>query len=222
MKKRQIFIELTSLLDVILIMLFMLLMQARTQTDAAITETEELRISMEEMAAEVSEIRQQNASFQDTYDSLQAGYDSLQQEYGTLQENYGILQAGYGSLQNSYGLLERQIIADNLVIDNCLVITVSICDDSSISVEVTGRQTEKIPYDWDDETYAMNSLQTGIGNLIRQSGYETVFFVFQYDRSRIYAKEYDLICSCVGSIKRTAAENGKWLNYIETDISSAA
>ena len=48
MKRREIFIELTSLLDVILIMLFILLTQARTRTAQALdTAAAPITVSLE-------------------------------------------------------------------------------------------------------------------------------------------------------------------------------
>lgn len=203
MKKRQIFIELTSLLDVILIMLFMILMQARTQTNSAMAEAEEIKASVEE-------IKQEMADAQLKYE----------QEISDAQFRYEEVSNEYASLQNSYGILERQIITDNLVIDNSLVITVSIEADESIRMETTGKQPISIPYDWNDETYADNSLKAEAISRIQQSSDETVFYVFQYDRSKIYEKEYHLICNSVERIKQIAKENGKWVNYIEIDVNS--
>ncbi|MDO5445510.1 MAG: hypothetical protein Q4F31_07810 [Eubacteriales bacterium] len=203
MKKRQIFIELTSLLDVILIMLFMILMQARTQTNSAMAEAEEVKASVDAIKQELTD--------------AQLKYE---QELSEVQLKYEEVNNEYASLQNSYGILERQIITDNLVIDNSLVITVSIEADGSIRMETTGKQPVSIPYDWNDETYAENSLKAEANNRIQQSSEETVFYIFQYDRSKIYEKEYNLICNSVERIKQSAKEYGKWVNYIEIDVSS--
>ena len=203
MKKRQIFIELTSLLDVILIMLFMILMQARTQTRSAMEEAAEVKASVEG-------IRQEMADAQLKYE----------QEISETQQKYETVSSEYTALQNSYGVLERQIITDNLVLDNSLVITVSIGQDNSILMETTGKQPGRIPYDWNDETYAENRMKAEVNDRIQQSRDETVFYVFQYDRSKIYEKEYNLICNSVERIKQTAKEYGKWVNYIEIDVNS--
>ena len=55
MRRREIFIELTSLLDVILIMLFVLLTQARTQTDAAISSKAEAEAAVENVRAALTQ-----------------------------------------------------------------------------------------------------------------------------------------------------------------------
>ena len=53
MKRRQIFIELTSLLDVILIMLFILLIQAKTTTAQAIDASAQAETAAAEIFDEV-------------------------------------------------------------------------------------------------------------------------------------------------------------------------
>ena len=53
---------------------------------------------------------------------------------------------------------------------------------------------------------------------MRDSGKETVFVVFQYDRNRIYQTEYLLIGSVVRQLKEEARSAGTALQYIETDL----
>ena len=190
MRKRQIFIELTSLLDVILIMLFMILMQARNQTNVALAEAEEM-IKSSQMA---------------------------EQELILVQAEKNELMLQYDILQENYNTLGRQVLTDNIVLDNSLVITVSTKDDNSILLETAGRQPIVISYEWNDENYAANSLRTEITNLVNQDLKESIFFVFQYDRSKVYNSEYNLICGIVQDVKQFAKTTGKWLNYIEIDI----
>ena len=59
MRRREIFPELTSLLDVIMIMLFVLLTQARTQTAEALSAAEADRAEATELRAELSGLRQE-------------------------------------------------------------------------------------------------------------------------------------------------------------------
>ena len=190
MRKRQIFIELTSLLDVILIMLFMILMQARNQTNVVLAEAEEM-IKSSQMA---------------------------EQELILVQAEKNELMLQYDILQENYNTLGRQVLTDNIVLDNSLVITVSTKDDNSILLETAGRQPIVISYEWNDENYAANSLRTEITNLVNQDSKESIFFVFQYDRSKVYNSEYNLICGIVQDVKQFAKTTGKWLNYIEIDI----
>ena len=59
MRRREIFLELTSLLDVIMIMLFVLLTQARTQTAEALSAAEADRAAATELRAELSGLREE-------------------------------------------------------------------------------------------------------------------------------------------------------------------
>lgn len=231
MKKRQIFIELTSLLDVIMIMLFMILMQARNTAAVAVKETDEIRASVEILQQEADAARLESDAAKAEAAKAAAEAEAVRSERETeraeaeaalaeASEAVMSAEARYAELRDGYNLLERQLITDNLVLDNSLVVTVSVDDASSIRLEATGRQPVIIPYDWDNETYAVNSLRMEASEIIRQTENTTVFFVFQYDRNKIYEREYDLICRTVSDLKHSATETGKWMNYIETDISA--
>ena len=96
MKRREIFIELTSLLDVILIMIFVLLTQARAQTAKA----------LENQAAE----EKTSARLQEEVEDLSASLDHAWAELGIVQE------------ENDQ--LKRQLMTQDLVLDESLVITI--------------------------------------------------------------------------------------------------
>ena len=130
MKRRQIFIELTSLLDVILIMLFILLTQAKTRTaealdTAALAESDAAALRMELTAA------------YDEQDALQARIDAQEERADALQ---------------------RQLWTENLVLDNSLLLTVSVDKSGQIRLETEG-EAATIPYDWAEDTYAKNRLR---------------------------------------------------------------
>ena len=69
-----------------------------------------------------------------------------------------------------------------------------------------------------DETYTVNRLRTALTGLVRDSGKETVFVVFQFDRNRIYQTEYLLVGNVVRQLKEEARSAGTALQYIETDL----
>ena len=73
MRRREIFIELTSLLDVILIMLFVLLTQAKTQTDAAVSSRAEAEAAAENVRAELSQTQEER-------DALAGRLETLERE----------------------------------------------------------------------------------------------------------------------------------------------
>ncbi len=185
MRRREIFIELTSLLDVILIMLFVLLTQARTQTGEALESAEAARVEAQ---------------------SVQEELDALRGEREALLERV-----------DSY---RRQEITVGVVEENSLVVTISLVDAGQrcIRVEPHDGGEIRIPVGSGEDNYAVNRLRTTLSGLVRDSGKETVFVVFQYDRTAIYQTEYAMIGSVVRELKEEARSADVALNYIETDI----
>ena len=192
MKRRQIFIELTSLLDVILIMLFILLTQARTRTaealdTAALAESDAAALRMELTAA------------YDEQDALQARIDAQEERADALQ---------------------RQLWTENLVLDNSLLLTVSVDKSGQIRLETEG-EAETIPYDWAEDTYAKNRLRGLLLDKLKGTDQEAVFLVFQYDRARVYHAEYNMIEDIIQEVKRVARERDIPLSVLELDLQDA-
>ena len=192
MKRRQIFIELTSLLDVILIMLFILLTQARTRTaealdTAALAESDAAALRMELTAA------------YDEQDALQARIDAQEERADALQ---------------------RQLWTENLVLDNSLLLTVSVDKSGQIRLETEG-EAETIPYDWAEDTYAKNRLRGLLLDKLKGTDREAVFLVFQYDRARVYHAEYQMIETIIQEIKQEARTRDIPLSVLEMDLFEA-
>ncbi len=181
MRRREIFLELTSLLDVIMIMLFVLLTQARTQTAEALSAAEADRAAATELRAELSGLREERDAALERAEAL-----------------------------------DRARITDDLVLDESLVITLSADRRGAIRLESEEMQ-ESIPYDWDDDTYAANSLRARLLGLLRQTDREAVFIVFQFDRAAIYRAEYTMIGRVVNEIKLEAKQRDIPLSYMELD-----
>ena len=93
MKRREIFIELTSLLDVILIMLFILLTQAKNSTAQA----------LDTAALAESNAQQLETKLSEAYDEQEA------------------LRAAADAQTERADALERQLWTENLVVDNSLL-----------------------------------------------------------------------------------------------------
>ena len=192
MRRRQIFIELTSLLDVILIMLFILLTQAKTRTaealdTAALAESDAAALRMELTAA------------YDEQDALQARIDAQEERADALQ---------------------RQLWTENLVLDNSLLLTVSVDKSGQIRLETEG-EAETIPYDWAEDTYAKNRLRGLLLDKLKGTDQEAVFLVFQYDRARVYHAEYNMIEDIIQEVKRVARERDIPLSVLELDLQDA-
>ena len=189
MKKRTIFIELTSLLDVILIMIFVLLTQAKTQTaealDAAAADQKKAAVLQESLGEALGREAQ-----------LLIRTESLEAEARELKDQLGVR---------------------NLVLDNSLVLTVN-ARTSGITLRRGETEKTEVSYDWADETYAYNRLRSLLlGHLDGADG-KTVFIVFQYDRSAVYLTEYEMIIRIIQEMKLEAKTKEIPLSFIEMDI----
>ena len=185
MRRREIFIELTSLLDVILIMLFVLLTQARTQTDAAVSTAAEAEAAAAGLQTELTR---------------------------TLAER--------DALREQVGALEREGITLGVVEENSLVVTLSVQPGETRAARIEPRDGAalRVPLDPENDNYTVNRLRTALTGLLRESGKETVFVVFQFDRNAIYQTEYLLVTGVVRQLKQEAESAGMALQYIETDL----
>ena len=182
MKRRTIFIELTSLLDVILIMIFILLTQARSQTASALEAAETERMTAAKLEEELIAARR-NADF------WHAEADAL----------------------------TRQLITENLVLDNSLVLTVSCAEDGSILLENNGVEEALIPFSWENPNPASNRLRALLLEDLGKAGDDVVFIVFQYDRSEIFHTEYLAVGEVIRSVKLEAKQTGQQLSFLEFD-----
>ncbi len=190
MKRREIFIELTSLLDVILIMLFILLTQAKTRTAQAL-DTAALAES------NVAELQTELSAAYDEQDALRAAADAQTERANALQ---------------------RQLWTENIVLDNSLLLTVSVDKTGDIRLETEGEDRVAIAYSWEDDTYARNRLRGLLLDKLKTTDREAVFLVFQYDRARVYHAEYDMIESLIQEVKQEARQRDIPLSVLEMDI----
>ena len=182
MRRREIFIELTSLLDVILIMLFILLTQAKTTTAQALdTAAQAQRADAEAQRADAEA---------DRADAEADRADTLQ----------------------------RQLWTENVVLDNSLLMTVSVDREGKLRLETEGAAVVVIAYDWADDTYAFNRLRGRLLEELKATKREAVFLVFQYDRARIYHAEYEMVKDVIQEIKQAAREREIPLSILELDI----
>ena len=193
MKRREIFIELTSLLDVILIMLFILLTQARTRTAQALDSAALAESSARQLQWELT------AAYSEQ-DALRAAADAEKERANTLQ---------------------RELWTENLVLDNSLLLTVSVDRGGGIRLETEGKNLALIAYDWADDTYAYNRLRGLLLDELDNTDREAVFLVFQYDRARIYQAEYRMIEAVIQEVKREAREQDIPLSFLELDLFEA-
>ena len=205
MRRREIFIELTSLLDVILIMLFVLLTQARAQTSDALAAAEADR-------AQVTALEQQLADSRAETDALRAETEALQQEADSLSSRADALREEADSAR-------RRLLSRDLVLDNSLVLTVSVPDRTRIRLETDGGGEQTVSYAWEDDNYARNALLSALRQQIDAGEDRAVFLVFQYDRADIYRAQYNMIRDILNEIKLDARQRDIAMSVLELDIS---
>lgn len=178
MKKRQIILELTPLLDVILIMLFVLLVQSTRSVEASESARKEGLRQEEALTKEVNDLKKELSQIKNRQISL-----------GTIEENSLILTmtVEQGTVSRVAVDLEGELFYMNL------------------TEEEISKASQKVA----------NALL----DRITATGQKTVFLVFQYDRTRIYHQDYEIITGAITNLKPLLSEQDIYLNYIELDIS---
>ncbi len=201
MKRREIFIELTSLLDVILIMIFILLGQAKAQAREAVDQAEAERAAMSGMSYEIEALKEEEAQMKASFEEAEAAFEKEK-----------------AALSESIDALERRLITEGVVMENSLVLTVSADDEAAVLLEVDNGESIRIPYDWGNDNYLKNRLASLLTEQLTNADERSVFIVFQYDRTRIYQTEYEVIGEVIREIKLEAGKREIPLNFIELDI----
>jgi len=188
-RKRNIIIELTALLDVILIMIFILLVQAKSNTAQAM---------------EIAEAESRSAaSAQKKWEDADAQIRSLKEELKLKDEEAEDMK--------------RQLVIRSAVLDNSFVIGISVLSDASIQLEENEGKGPLIPYRWEEDSYAYNSLRALMLGYLDKTEEKSLFIVFQYDRTKIYRTEYDMLQRILQETKLEAKKRELPLNIIEID-----
>ena len=217
MKRRQIFIELTSLLDVILIMLFILLVQARNSTAQAVDTAARAEADAAQMQTELDAAREERDALRIEADEQRSRADA-QAARADEQEALANAQAARADEQEERAdALQRQLWTENVVLDNSLLLTVSVDKTGDVRLE-TEKENISIAYDWENDTYAYNRLRGLLLDSLKTTDREAVFLVFQYDRGRVYHAAYDMIEGIIQEVKREARERDIPLSVLELDI----
>lgn len=174
-RKRTIFIELTSLLDVILILLFVVLAQSRTTALHAAADADEAMQTAQKLRRELDKAQEQ--------------------------------------LSRS----DREELTLGVVAEQSCVLTLSIRDGAVRRVRIEP-QGEEARYVALGSAQSAARLNDTLSALLLDSGRETAYLVFQYDRNTIYHAEYELISSVIRDLKGEMRREGVFLSVIETDL----
>jgi len=177
MKSRGIHVEMTALLDVIFIIMFLILVQSETQVTSAHLEAAESTEAREELVVE-----------------LQAAASELQVVTAELEE-----------VRRDYGTLQRMETGRTIVEESSSIITLSVYsyeDGRTILVESMGEVIEEIELQWNNRNYASNLLYAVVSESIRNSDAQATFIVFEYDSNEILRAEYSLITNTVQRLRQ--------------------
>ena len=221
MKRREIFIELTSLLDVILIMLFILLTQAKTRTAQALDTAAVAETSVQQLQSELSAAYTEQDALRAEADAQEERANAQEERANAEEERANAEEERANAQEERANALQRQLFTENLVLDNSLLLTVSVDRDGTLRLEQEEIKLAVIPYDWADDTYARNRLRGLLLDKLRRTDREAVFLVFQYDRARIYHAEYEMVESIIQEVKQEARERDIPLSFLELDIHEA-
>jgi hypothetical protein len=180
-RRKEVLLELTPLLDVILIMLFYILMQSTQAADARQEEADLQVGAMQEQLEEVLESAEAAAAEAESREgALESQYEAREQEL-TDELTY------INELLGSYEIFETYA--------QILTVYVSNGQDGMRIIHVSDGQTdENISYGWDDLRYARNSLKDVLMQKCSE-GQEAmpVFLVFHYRDDVIYRQDYQLV-----------------------------
>ena len=218
MRRREIFIELTSLLDVILIMLFILLTQAKTTTAQALDAAADAQSAAAQVQTELDAARAERDALDAAVEEQRSRADA-EAERAEAEARRAEDEAARAEAQAERAdALQRQLWTENIVLDNSLLLTVSVDKNGSIRLETEGTRELAVAYDWSNDTYARNRLRGALLDKLKHADREAVFLVFQYDRARVYYAEYEMIESIIQEVKQEARQRQIPLSILELDI----
>ena len=173
-KRKSVIVELTSLLDVIFIMLFMVM--NRSQNAAAEAQST--------AAFEVAEAQAQIDAMQDEVNVYREIIEEVQEERANLESMQSKL--------NSYEVFEEyaKIISVH-VLDNTYKRTLTV-DDGAVKT--------KIDFNWDNMDYASSALEDTLRECINTAE-NPVFIVFSYNGDKLYRQDYNLVSEVITEVQ---------------------
>jgi len=171
MKKNNVLIELTPLLDVILIILFFILVQSEGRMGDFYDETREaFATELAAFEAEMEAFKAEHAQEMDALRGVSADYHALR--FG-LEEDTGIILISIASEANDINTRWILVEADS--------------------------ETTKINLCWDN--FARNTaaleLNTILASKIQNANNNLLVVVFRFDSTRIFASDYRLISGAI-------------------------
>jgi hypothetical protein len=172
-KHRQISAELTPLLDVIMIMLFIIISRSYNAVEKAENEKEQA----------YSEIQAVSENFENQKSKLEK----------TAEENMEKLNQAENIIEG-YKNFDKLALIISVSIENK-------SDETRNIIISDGNNRDTISYGWENMRYGENSLNAVFENYIKSADERPVFISFNYKSSEIYMKDFNMITSVIDNIQ---------------------
>ncbi|MBQ8614878.1 MAG: hypothetical protein IJ416_11735 [Ruminiclostridium sp.] len=185
-KRKSVVVELTSLLDVIFIMLFMVMSRNSTATAEA-----------QEAAREQVSVAEAHAALME---NERDSYKTMLRETEEERENLSLTE----SRLNSYEVFsEYARIISVYVVDSGYKRSVHVAEETEIA---------SADYGWDNMDYAKEALDAALEECT--TGDAPVFIVFSYDSDKIYRQDYNMIAEAITSAQ--SGKNHVYIKFDDT------
>lgn len=176
-RRKKLILELTPLLDVILIMMFFVLMQNNQLTSEKLNEADKEIASVNENLSEVIE-------------SVKDKENQYKEEISDLNES---LLAAKDQLKSIESFEEY-----------CQIISVCVInreEGKRVIIISDGKKEYSISFDWDSLLYAKNGLKDDLLRLINERQNNMPSFIsFHYDGNVIFKRDFELVTEVLGEI----------------------
>lgn len=173
-KRKSVVVELTSLLDVIFIMLFMVM--NRSQNAAAQAQNT--------AAAEIAAAQSQVEIMQEEVEGYRDIIDEVEAERANLE-------SAKNKLSSLETFREYATIVSVFVLDNTYKRTI---------ITDNGGDRSEIDFNWDNMDYASDTLKENLYGYIKDNE-NPVFIVFSYNGDKLYRQDYALVSEVMTEVQ---------------------
>ena len=177
-RRKSVVIELTSLLDVIFIMLFMVMNDSRSAAYEAQSSAEK----------EVANIQAEAEIMRNEYSQQLDEYEKILTELESERENIEYMQNRIDSYQQFDEYAE---IISVYILDSGYKRSIRVAD---------GKTAEVIDFDSDNISYGGKTLESTLNGYIDNSA-NPVFIVFSYDSNNVYIRDYNMVSAAITNVQ---------------------
>lgn len=173
-RRKSVVVELTSLLDVIFIILFMVMNGSRSAAAEAQNTAEE------QIAAAQAEVGLMQEELEN--------YKRILTEVEAERENLEFMENRISSYEN---FEEYAKILSVYILDGGYKRSIKVADDTEIAT---------IDFDWENISYGKETLISALKDYINETE-NPVFIAFSYDSSNIYRQDYSMVSEAMTAVQ---------------------